>query len=99
MRRERLHTVAAFVVLLCDHEDGIRAGANRVLRSPAATPEDRQFRSLAQAGERAAHDDALGAVGLSRPRCLRPVDLDDHRDPVALGNRLTESSATPFGQV
>ena len=72
MRRERLHAVAVLVVLLCDHEDGVRAGAHRVLGSAAASPEDRQLRRVAQAGERAAHDDRLGAVSLSRPRCSGP---------------------------
>ena len=98
VRRQRVDIVSVLVMLLGDDEEGIGTGTLRVLRRPAAAPEDRQLRRVADAAERAAHDHAFRAVSLGRARGLGAVDLDDDRDPVALGDRLTEPSASPFGQ-
>jgi len=62
-------------------------------------PEDRQLGGVANPRERGPDHDRLRAVGLSRARSIGPVDLDDDRDAVALGDRLGEPSATPFRQV
>ncbi len=98
VRSERVESAALLVVLLGDDEHCVGAGAFGVLGCPAATPEDRQLGRVADAGERFANDDRLGPVCLSRASGFGPVDLDDHRDSVTLGNRLAESSAAPLGQ-
>jgi hypothetical protein len=67
-------------------------GAPRIVGRAAAAPEDRQLGRLADSGERTAHDERLRAVGLGGSGRVRSVHVDDHRDAVAFGNRLAESS-------
>jgi hypothetical protein len=98
VRSELFESGPVLVVLLGDDEHRVGAGALRVLGCPAAAPEDRQLRSLADTGEHGTNDDRLGPVGLGRARGVGPVDVDDHRDSVTLGDRLAESSPAPLGQ-
>src|SRR5262249_18169008 len=88
--------VAVIVTRVRDHEHRVGARTLRVVGGSAAAPEDRQLGRLADACERAAHDDGLRAVRLRDARGVRPVDVDDHRDAVSLGDRLAESSRAPF---
>ena len=86
------------VVVLGDDDHRVRAHALGVVRRPAAVPQDRQLGRVADAGQRGANENRLGAVLLGHPRRLRPIDVDDDRDAVSLGDRLTEPSAAPFRQ-
>jgi hypothetical protein len=95
---EGVEFAPVLVVLLGDDEHRIGSGARRVLGCSAAAPEDRKLGRFTDAGEHSANDDRLGTVGLSRARGFGPVDLDDDRDSVALGDRLAESSPSPLGQ-
>ena len=76
----------------------VGAGARGGIDAPAAPPEDRQLGRLPHTRGVPGHDERLRAVRLRRMRCVRRLDLDDHRDSVAFGDRLAESSAAPFPQ-
>ena len=64
VRGGRVEIVAVVVARVGDDEDCVRSGAARVVGRAAAAPEDRKLGRLPDSGERTAHDDRLGAVGL-----------------------------------
>src|SRR4051794_14209008 len=96
VRGGRVEIVAVVVTRIRHDEDRVRTGAARVVGRAAAAPEDRKLGRLPDSGERTAHHERLGAVGFRSSGRVRSVHVDDHRDAVAFGNRLAESSRAPF---
>ena len=71
-------------------DDGVRGAGRSVIGSGAV----REQRKVGLAAERSVPDDeAFGPPCLRRRRGFTVLDLDEHRDPVALGDRLTQPSS------
>ena len=93
---ERLPVELDRPIVLGANDAGVGAGAGRLRGWPAGEPEDRQLRRVADSGERAAQPDPFGALRLGGPRTVDVADVDDHRDPVAFRDCLTEATRAPL---
>ncbi len=89
--------VAVLPRVLDGDEPGVRAGERSLGRRAGGAPEDRQLGHLLHVGDRCAYRDRLGALRLGFPRAVEVVDVDDHRDAVALRDGLTEPAVASHG--